>query len=327
VVLLLDTAQVDPRDRIDAFNAAMSTTEVPHVIEHGCPASLVNERLEAWELGPGAHLLQQVGSPVRMVRGPRQIRVAAPERLAIAAHAAPSVRSCLGVDQAVPAGELFLVDQTSAYESRDSGGRARAFIVDYDMLGLPVDLARRAMPGLLRSPLYGLVRTHFNQLFDDADDVMGTAAAAMLGSATTELLRALIVTAVDRDSTQRRQSLEATLLLRIKHYVERHLTESTLNVESIAAAHHVSVRRVYQVWAGSELSLGQWIIRARLEGARRELARPGIASAIAVVARRWGFLDATHFARRFRAAYGLSPREWQLRCAQESAPTKASNES
>jgi AraC-like DNA-binding protein len=32
---------------------------------------------------------------------------------------------------------------------------------------------------------------------------------------------------------------------------------------------------------------------------------------IAAVARRWGFADATHFARRFRDAYGLSPREWR----------------
>jgi AraC-like DNA-binding protein len=125
------------------------------------------------------------------------------------------------------------------------------------------------------------------------------------------------VTAVDHGSPQQRQWLEETLLLRIKHYIEHHLTEPTLNVECIAAVHHVSVRRIYQVWAGCELPLSQWIIRARLEGARRELARPGTAPAIAVVARRWGFVDPTHFGRRFRAAYGMSPRDWQQRCTSE----------
>ncbi|MDT5150765.1 MAG: hypothetical protein QOI01_2498, partial [Mycobacterium sp.] len=34
------------------------------------------------------------------------------------------------------------------------------------------------------------------------------------------------------------------------------------------------------------------------------------------VARRWGFKDPTHFARRFRAAYGMPPSQW-LRTAQE----------
>jgi len=35
-------------------------------------------------------------------------------------------------------------------------------------------------------------------------------------------------------------------------------------------------------------------------------------------ARRWGFVDPTHFGRRFRAAYGLSPGEWR-RAAREAA--------
>jgi AraC-like DNA-binding protein len=36
---------------------------------------------------------------------------------------------------------------------------------------------------------------------------------------------------------------------------------------------------------------------------------------IAATARACGFADASHFARRFRGAYGLSPREWQQAAA------------
>ncbi|WP_454199804.1 AraC family transcriptional regulator [Nocardia sp. Marseille-Q1738] len=32
---------------------------------------------------------------------------------------------------------------------------------------------------------------------------------------------------------------------------------------------------------------------------------------MSTIARRWGFRDPYHFARRLRAAYGLSPREWR----------------
>ncbi|HEY6493954.1 MAG TPA: helix-turn-helix domain-containing protein [Trebonia sp.] len=35
------------------------------------------------------------------------------------------------------------------------------------------------------------------------------------------------------------------------------------------------------------------------------------AMTIAAIARGWGFADATHFAKRFRGAYGMSPRECQ----------------
>jgi AraC-like DNA-binding protein len=59
------------------------------------------------------------------------------------------------------------------------------------------------------------------------------------------------------------------------------------------------------------MPLSQWIITARLEGARRELARPGSRpGTVAATAHRWGFADSTHFSRRFRAAYGTSPRNW-----------------
>lgn len=56
----------------------------------------------------------------------------------------------------------------------------------------------------------------------------------------------------------------------------------------------------------------QWLIAERLERARAELVSPsGRKRTVAAVARGCGFADPSHFARRFRAAYGLSPREWQ----------------
>lgn len=42
----------------------------------------------------------------------------------------------------------------------------------------------------------------------------------------------------------------------------------------------------------------------------RELAHTAPTSTIFAVARKWGFVDQGHFTRRFRAAYGLRPREW-----------------
>jgi AraC-like DNA-binding protein len=96
----------------------------------------------------------------------------------------------------------------------------------------------------------------------------------------------------------------------VRAYVRRHLTEPGLDAERIARAHAVSVRHLYRVCAAAGMSLEQEVIAQRLEGARAELAGPGDRS-VAVVARRWGFPDPSYFARRFRAAYGVSPREWR----------------
>jgi AraC-like DNA-binding protein len=66
------------------------------------------------------------------------------------------------------------------------------------------------------------------------------------------------------------------------------------------------------VCARAGLSLEQDIIGRRLEAARAELARPASRHrSIGVVARRWGFADPTHFGRRFRSAYGMTPGDWR----------------
>ena len=72
------------------------------------------------------------------------------------------------------------------------------------------------------------------------------------------------------------------------------------------------MRQLYKTFASSGLSLEQWIIALRLEGARRDLARPDSRQrTIAAVGRRWGFSNPSHFTQRFRAAYGMTPREWR----------------
>ncbi len=96
----------------------------------------------------------------------------------------------------------------------------------------------------------------------------------------------------------------------MRAYVRRHLTEPGLDAERIARAHAVSVRHLYRVCAAAGMSLEQEVIAQRLEGARAELAGPGDRS-VAVVARRWGFPDPSHFAREFRRRVGMTPTEYR----------------
>lgn len=173
-----------------------------------------------------------------------------------------------------------------------------------------MDLCRKAAIHLEASPVYDLVRSHIRNLCEDGPELVPGPARDMVGEATVELLRALITTAVD-DAGQG-AALDDTLQVRIRQYIDEHLTEPTLNAEQIARAHNISVRQLYNIWPANEASLSQWIIAARLEGVRRELALlHGQRTSMAALAHRRGFADSAHFSRRFRAAYAMSPREWR----------------
>lgn len=179
-----------------------------------------------------------------------------------------------------------------------------------DLLGVPPSLATGALQHLSASPLAPLFSRHMAEVREVAGG-LNDAAAASLGTATLALTRALIASVTDDDRLGR-AAMGDILLLRVKEFVRAHLTDRDLDPHTIAAATHVSVRHLYKTCAQAGLHLEQWIISQRLAGAHEELARATSTRVpIAVVARRWGFASTSHFARRFREAYGLSPGEWQ----------------
>jgi len=78
------------------------------------------------------------------------------------------------------------------------------------------------------------------------------------------------------------EARERTLLHRIYAFVEQQLTDPGLSPRSIAAAHHVSLRYLYKLFA---------------------------------IGGHWGFSSAAHFSRAFRDEYGVPPAEFRARSA------------
>jgi AraC-like DNA-binding protein len=311
-VLLLDTAAVARDERVDAFRAAMGEASVPCRIDHEDPVGGVRARMHLWQFGP-ANLFTADSTGFRLLRTPRHVRMEGAPVVALALQTRGTGRfSQLDVDSLVGTGGLMLSDLTGPYSFAWSGwGGSRAFQVGYDQLGLPVDVVRRAATRLPTSPLYGLVHAHLRRLADRAEELSLDAGAAGLGRGTTELVRALLVSAAG-NTRLGRAVREDTLVTRVLAYAREHLTEPDLTPERIARAHNVSLRLLYRACAEAGLSLEQWIIGQRLEEARVVLAAPGgQRRSIASVARACGFVDPSHFARRFRAAFGMSPRDCQ----------------
>jgi AraC-like DNA-binding protein len=199
----------------------------------------------------------------------------------------------------------------SGADAGDLSARAVVVVPAAD-LGLPAEVIRRAMQTLSDDlPVYGLLQEHVARVFRDAGEISRSGAGAMVGRATIELVRAL-VSSSGRDpdgSAGWDHALEA----RLAAYIGQHLRDPGLRADELARVHGISVRQLYKLWSSRDISLSQWIVHKRLEGARAELGGAGHDSAaIATVAGRWGFASTTHFSRRFRDAYGMSPRQWQL---------------
>lgn len=106
------------------------------------------------------------------------------------------------------------------------------------------------------------------------------------------------------------------MLTRIRTYIEEHLMEPDLSPESIARAHHVSVRYLHKLFQNDDTTVSKWVRQRRLDSCRHELSRtPNRRISVAAVAHRWGFSSPAHFSRTFRDAYGMSPSEWQALAA------------
>jgi AraC-like DNA-binding protein len=157
-----------------------------------------------------------------------------------------------------------------------------------------------------------LVSTLARQLPDHLDD-MG-AAAQRLGGAVLDVLAVVFAARLDRPGDVSRDGRQRALLLRVHGYIDERLGDPGLTPGRIAAAHHVSVRYLYTLFEAQGTSVAEWIRRRRLERVRADLLDPTLRDRpVSAIAARWGFPNAAHFNRVFRAAHGEPPGEFRAR--------------
>ncbi|MFF3956894.1 helix-turn-helix domain-containing protein [Streptomyces sp. NPDC001890] len=138
------------------------------------------------------------------------------------------------------------------------------------------------------------------------------------------LLSVLVVELLEADTTDAADARYAAgneMLSRIHAHIEEHLMDPDLSPESIARAHHISVRYLQKLFQNDGSTVSQWVRQRRLESCRFELGRSTRRITMAAMAHRWGFSSPSHFSRTFRGAYGMSPTEWQALATSAFAPT------
>lgn len=126
-------------------------------------------------------------------------------------------------------------------------------------------------------------------------------------NATLELFRGALQPATPPDPSATRPALRD----HVERWLDHRLSARDLDAEAVAAAHGVSVRTVNRLFSDTGETFSGVLRAKRLARVRQELlAGP---TAISALAARWGFFDASHLNRSFRAVYGLSPREYRRR--------------
>jgi AraC-like DNA-binding protein len=315
VVMLLDSALLPAGERNDALSELISEASGPTRVTHSVPDEQINSATQFWALGPSHGLIRTSGSGLRLTRTPQELRSEGRPLFALSfQHRGTS--TYIEGDGVVThaAGELYLKNVARPYEYAGGDDVDNAsFLISHDDLGLSVSAAMEAGRRMRTSPLYRLMQGHMARLTDVAAQLPdGDHAAELLAASTLQLSRALLASTSQEDP-HARDIIHHTQYDALLAYLRDHIRNPALDARRIAHDNHVSIRQLYKIWARSDQNLHEWILGERLDRARAELAAPASVNVtIEVVSRRWGFSDPSHFSRRFRAAYGVSPREWRI---------------
>ncbi|WP_082481163.1 AraC family transcriptional regulator [Rathayibacter sp. Leaf299] len=202
-------------------------------------------------------------------------------------------------------GSAALFDPRSAYEfdHREPHQKQLTLRVDRARLDLN-DREVSAAAGVLipgKDPRLRVLRAYTTTLWKTSSDLTSAERAAM-GDISVELLagmlRSIVADECPRDSRR--------LYERLVRHIRDNLALPSLTVESLASAHHVSVRAVYDAFLPHAATPAQLIRHLRLLDASARLGRDR-RSTITEIATNVGFNDVATFRRAFKRQYGTTP--------------------
>ncbi|MFD5419161.1 helix-turn-helix domain-containing protein [Streptomyces sp. NPDC127069] len=306
------TLALPPGERADYWHELVSGTFIPLDVRLHEPVPSAGT-ITSRRLGP-LQISEVEAGPQTVDRSARRIAQGGEEYLTVTLQQRGSARLTQEGRQAVAGPGTFTCSDAGRPYRREQPDAFRftAFRVPKAALGLP-DTDLRTATGTLFDGACGtsaLVAAFLGRLAEQAAG-FDPDTAHRLALTTSDLLAVLFRERGGRLDPQAPEHAHG-MLTRVQEYALLHLGDPALGPERIAAAHHMSVRYLHKLFRTGGTTVGRWILRERLERCRRELARPARAvPTVAAVAQRWGFVSPSHFSRAFRAAYGMTPREWQ----------------
>jgi len=153
----------------------------------------------------------------------------------------------------------------------------------------------------------------FRALFEEAEGLT-PACGEELARALLHVLDRTVAEAIPETGPRRGLSARA------RDFIEWHIRDPNLAPGTIAQALHCSPRNIHRAFAGSGETVGQYVLRRRLERCLADLSLPGGARRpVAEIAFSWGFNNAAHFSRAFKKQFGRPPRACRALSASSTA--------
>lgn len=270
-------------------------------------ASHFHARLDSADFGSGSLYLVQAGAQRVRRTAQRIAHSNAAWTILMQVRSGEAMFRQYGRECALRSGDSVVVDCTEPYEL-DCLGPTRSVV-----LRLPQDWLSAWVPS---------VECVAARVFRPGEGWGGALSAALAGldaidaqlalpsGAVAEQLAGLVALAAGPEvratgrSDRRFGQLQGSLRERCH--------DAGLTPAVLAAAHGISLRYLHHLFARAGTTFGAELMRLRLEAARRLLAdRRWAALSVTEVAARCGFAEPSHFARRFRLAYGRGPLEFR----------------
>jgi AraC-like DNA-binding protein len=222
-----------------------------------------------------------------------------------------------GRDTALRKGDLVILDSSRPYHGDvHAPGDSWSHVTlqfSRSLMPLPEKTVQRliAVPTSGRHGIGGAFTRWLIDLNTRADEFTA-ADIPTLASVTLDLLASVVARCLDAEAALSPEARRSALRAQINAFVEQHLADPDMTPQTIADAHHISLRHLQQLLAEDDTSPAAWIRHRRLERCRLDLANPRLnVRPVRAIAERWGFPDPAHFSRLFRAAYGIPPRDYR----------------
>lgn len=122
----------------------------------------------------------------------------------------------------------------------------------------------------------------------------------------------ILVNALEIGKTTKIDPLKSERLKNIKDFITLNIHKSELSPTSIADSAGMSLRYLHKLFEETEESVSEYIIKQRLERCAQDISNPNMKGRrIYDIAYSWGFQDTTHFNKRFKRQYLMSPSEYR----------------
>jgi AraC-like DNA-binding protein len=315
---LIRIDQVPANDRFGFVQELVATTWVPMECESEHRADYRGQ-IRASGLGAMQVVVLDV-MPITVRRTPALIEQADPDllKMLLVCGGGRSVVDQGGQQACLSAAEFAFYDTRRPYEvtcgiDRDRPTRVLTFMFSPSLLPLSPSLRRR-LSGVRIPATVGVGELASQFLLQLAGNVdhYSPAEAARLSAAALEVLATRLAHELDLHDWGTPETRRHAMFTTVQSFIERHLGDRRLSPAAIAAAHHVSLRYLQQLFHDEGLTVAGWIRQRRLERCRRDLSDPALAARpVAAIAAGWGFASANDFSRAFRAAHGLPPSEYR----------------